>query len=132
MAVSRSPSWVGEAPSFSRTYGPKLLVEVREAGRLSVLKQEQGWAIADGYAGIEDAHLVVVNVRTETTGPLPKSLLADVRRLREDQVLFADIIGQRGARLPVTVLVADVTAPDDRGFKKALARIRRATRLATA
>jgi hypothetical protein len=110
----------------------KLLAEVRETGRLSVPKRKEGWAIADRYAGIEDAQLVVVNVRAEDDRAAAEELAADVKRVREDEALFADIIGHRGTRVPVTVVVADVTAPAAVDFKKALARIRRAVRLATA
>jgi NAD(P)-dependent dehydrogenase (short-subunit alcohol dehydrogenase family) len=99
---------------------------------LSVPKRKEGWAIADRYAGIEDAQLVVVNVRAEDDRAAAEELAADVKRVREDEALFADIIGHRGTRVPVTVVVADVTAPAAVDFKKALARIRRAVRLATA
>jgi hypothetical protein len=110
----------------------KLVAEVRQTGRLSVPKQKERWAIADRYAGIEDAQLVVVNVRAEGARVAAEELAADVKRVREDKALFADIIGHRGTRVPVTVVVADVTAPADVDFKKAIARIRRAIRSATA
>ncbi|MHB8244080.1 MAG: hypothetical protein ACYDGN_01830 [Acidimicrobiales bacterium] len=110
----------------------KLVAEVRQTGRLSVPKHKEGWAIADRYAGIEDAQLVVVNVRAEDDRAAAEELAADVKRVREDKALFADIIGHRGTRVPVTVVVTDVTAPADVDFKKALARIRRAIRSATA
>jgi len=110
----------------------KLVTEVRQTGRVSAPKQKERWAIADRYAGIEDAQLAVVNIRADDDRAAAEELAADVKRVREDKALFADIIGYRGTRVPVTVVVADVTAPADVDLRKALARIRRAIRLATA
>ena len=110
----------------------KLVTEVRQTGRVSAPKQKERWAIADRYAGIEDAQLAVVNIRADDDRAAAEELAADVNRLREDKALFADIIGYRGTRVPVTVVVADVTASADVDLRKALAKIRRAIRLATA
>ncbi len=109
----------------------KLLAEVRQTGRVSVPKQKERWAIADGYVGIEGAQLVVVNVRADEDRVAAEELAADVKKLREDETLFAEVIGPRGTRVPITVVVADVKAPDDKGVKKVVARIRRAIRSAT-
>lgn len=109
----------------------KLLTEVRKSGRRSAPKHKERWVIADRYAGIEDAQLVVVNARAHEDRAAAEEFAADVQRLREDETIFADILGLRGTRVPITVVVADVTALDDKALKKALARIRRAIRLAT-
>jgi sugar phosphate isomerase/epimerase len=51
-----------------------------------------------------------------------------VVRLRKDKELVADILGTRGNRIPVTAVVADLADPNDPGWKKAIARTRRAIR----
>lgn len=109
----------------------KLVAELREAGRRSGQSQRERWAIADRYAGIENAQLVIVNVRTEDDRAAAKELAADVKRVREESEFFDDIIGHRGTRVPVTVVTADVTVPAGVELKKALARIRRAVRSAS-
>ena len=86
----------------------KLLAEIRQTGRMSVPKQKERWAIADRYAGIEDAQLVVVNARADEDRVAAEELAADVKRLREDETLFADVLARRGTRVPITVVVADV------------------------
>ena len=85
----------------------KLLAEIRQTGRMSVPKQKERWAIADRYAGIEDAQLVVVNARADEDRVAAEELAADVKRLREDETLFADVLARRGTRVPITVVVAD-------------------------
>ncbi|MBK7539250.1 MAG: hypothetical protein IPI49_28575 [Myxococcales bacterium] len=66
------------------------------------------WALEDGYAGIERAQLVVVNVRSADRRPPMPSL--------------------SGNKLPVTAVVADLSNPKDVGLKKAVARVKRATK----
>jgi len=89
---------------------------------------EKHWSVADAYAGIEHAGLVVVNSRHGNNRQAAEALVADVVRLRKDKALAADILGTRGNRKPVTAVVADLADPDDPGRKKAIARIRRAIR----
>ena len=89
---------------------------------------EKHWSVADGYAGIEHAGLVVVNSRHGGNRRAAEALVADVVRLRKDEELAADILGTRGNRIPVTAVVADLADPDDPGRKKAIARARRAIR----
>ena len=72
--------------------------------------------------------MVVVNVRHDADRAAAEQLAADVNRIRKDEELFADILGRRGTRAPVTVVVADVTDPDDRGMRKVLAHVRRTFR----
>jgi NAD(P)-dependent dehydrogenase (short-subunit alcohol dehydrogenase family) len=80
---------------------------------------------ATGYAGIEHAQMVVVNVRHDSDRAAAEQMAADVNRIRKDEERFADILGRRGIRTPVTVAVANVTDREDRGTRKVLARVRR-------
>ena len=89
---------------------------------------EKHWSVADAYAGIEHAGLVVVNFRHGANRRAAEALVADVVRLRKDKELAADILGARGNRIPVTAVVANLADPDDPGRKKAIARTRRAIR----
>lgn len=89
---------------------------------------EKHWSVADAYAGIEHAQLVVVNSRHGGNRRAAEALVADVVRLRKDKELVADILGTRGNRIPVTAVVADLADPNDPGWKKAIARTRRAIR----
>jgi NAD(P)-dependent dehydrogenase (short-subunit alcohol dehydrogenase family) len=86
------------------------------------------WALAAGYEGIERAQLVVINVRSEDERVVAQILIEDVVRLRKDEAVFRDIIGHRGYKLPVTAVVADLSDPKDPGLKKAVARVKRATK----
>lgn len=84
------------------------------------------WAVAPRYAGIERAQLLVVNVRADRERVRAERLVADLLRLRKDDELFADILGFRGNRVPITAVVANLADPKDPGRRKALARARRA------
>jgi hypothetical protein len=106
----------------------KLLADLRKSGVLRAAKPRAHWAIADRYAGIEHAQMVVVNVRHDSDRAAAEQMAADVNRIRKNEELFADILGRRGTRTPVTVVVANVTDPDDRGTRKVLARVRRTFR----
>ena len=86
------------------------------------------WAIAEGHEGIQRAHLVVVNVRSEEERASAAALVDDVARLRKDEAVFRDVLGFRGTRTPVTALVADLSNPKDAGTRKALARVKRSTK----
>jgi hypothetical protein len=103
----------------------KLLADLRRSGGLRAAKPRARWAVADRYAGIEHAQMVVVNVRHDSDRAAAEQMAADVNRIRKDQELFADILGRRGTRTLVTVAVANVTDREDRGTRKVLARVRR-------
>jgi hypothetical protein len=92
---------------------------------------DKRWAIADRYAGIEHAQLVVVNARHEGQRQAAEQLVADIVRLRKDNDLLADILGPRGSRIPITAVAANIADPHDPARKKALARVRRAIRSAS-
>lgn len=85
-------------------------------------------AIAERYAGIQHARLVVVNIRGAHERRGGEQIVADIVRLRKDEELFDDILKFQGSKLPITAVVANLTDPDDQGRKKALARVRRALR----
>jgi len=86
------------------------------------------WAIAEPYAGLEDAGLVVVNIRGDDERAAGERLLADVVRLRKDENIFKDVLSFWGSRALITAVVANLADPNDPGRKKALARVRRALR----
>lgn len=126
----------GPIAEFTRTR-PGLLEETRTqllAGIVAARKARppktvQYWAIAERFAGIEQAQLVVVNARDERERKAGEQIVSDLVRLRKDENLFNDILGFRGSRTPITAVVANLTDPNDRGRKKALARARRALHL---
>ena len=86
------------------------------------------WALANGYAGIEDAQVVVTNTREGADSGGALRLLADVQRIRKDEEVFDDILGWRGTRTPITAVAANLADAADPGTRKALARIRRSIR----
>jgi hypothetical protein len=94
-------------------------------------KPTQHWAISDRYSGIEHAQLVVVNVRHDSERGAGEQLAADLVRLRKEEKLFNDVLGFRGSRIPITIVVANLAQPSDPGRRKALARVRRAFRSKT-
>jgi hypothetical protein len=115
---------------------PELLEKMRTrlsgaAQARSAPQSEERWAIADNYAGIEHAQLVVVNAHHDGQQQAAEQLVADIVRLRKDNDLRADILGPRGSRIPITALAANMADPDDPARKKALARVRRAIRSAS-
>ena len=86
------------------------------------------WAIAEGYAGIEHAQVVVVNVREQRDVAEGERLLAGLRRVRKDPEVFDDILGRRGTRIPITAATANLAASADPGTRKVVARIKRLIR----
>jgi len=86
------------------------------------------WALAEGYAGIERAQVVVANIRDESEQPAAVAFLEEVAQLRNDATVFADVMGYPRSKLPITAVAADLSNPKDAGLKKALARVKRATR----
>lgn len=86
----------------------------------------QRWALAEGFAGVEMARVVVINARSAGERERGEAMLPELMRLRKDRAVFDDVIGLRGNRLPVTVAVADVGDPKDKGLKRLLTRVKRA------
>jgi hypothetical protein len=113
-------------PTLFEEARTSLLAGIARAKKAPPPPPTEHWALAEGYEGIERAQLVVVNIRAEAERPCAEELVADVGRLRKEPALFQDILGIHGTRIPVTAVVANLADPEDRGRKKALARVRRA------
>ena len=143
----RSPDDAVGGAALHRLLGGELLAELARSNSALVAKMrailgdvsagpasasprgsETHWSVADAYAGIEHAGLVVVNSRHGGDRRAAEALVADVVGLRKDKALAADVLGSRGNRIPVTAVVADLADPDDPGHKKAIARTLRAIR----
>jgi hypothetical protein len=86
------------------------------------------WALEEGYAGAERAQLVVVNVRCDAERRAAEAFVDDIARLRKDEEVYRDVVGLRGNRRPVAAVIADLSNPKDAGLKKAVARVKRATK----
>ena len=63
----------------------KLLADIRKSGVLRAAKPRARWAVADRYAGIEHAQMVVVNVRHDSDRAAAEQMAADVNRIRKDE-----------------------------------------------
>ena len=50
------------------------------------------------------------------------------RASAKDEEVYRDVVGLRGNKLPVTAVIADLTNPKDAGLKKAVTRVKRATK----
>lgn len=109
----------------TRTKMLEAMAAARRGPRPTPVKQ---WAIADRYRGVEDAGLVVLNIRDDHERKAAERLLAEVARLREDEAVFKDVFSWRGSHSPITAVAADISDPRDAGTRKALARIRRSIR----
>ena len=86
------------------------------------------WALEEGFVGIERAQLVIVNARSDTDHRSAELAVAEVTRLRKDAEVYRDVVGLRRNKLPVTAVVANLVNPKDPGLKKAVARVKRATK----
>ncbi len=84
------------------------------------------WTLAPAYRGLENAGLVVVNVRAGEQRAAADAMLGEIARIRSDDAVRTSILGRFGHRIPVTTVVADLANPKDLGTKKAMARVRRA------
>jgi len=115
-------------PKLMEDAHAKLVSDIAAARKAPPPEPTWRWGISDPYSGIEHAQLIVVNVRNDHERQAGEQLVADVVRLRKEEQLFKDILGFRGSRTPVTVVVADLLKPEDPGRKKALARARRVFR----
>ena len=98
---------------------------VEKARQASPPEPTEHWAIADGYEGIERAQMVVVNFRLEDQRERAEGMLGELRRLREDEGVFADVLAPLGKRTPITAVAAKLSDPSDPGTRKAVARIKR-------
>jgi len=86
---------------------------------------KQRWELAEGFEGIQDAQVVVVNVHKGGHSQA-EPMLRDLHRLRADKGVFKDIFGWKGKRTPITAVAADLADPRDPGLRRLIARIKRA------
>jgi hypothetical protein len=100
-----------------------LLAEIERAAPAP--KSTRRWAISRGYEGIEQARVVVVNIRSAGERRGAERLVRDLERLRKDEAVFRDVRGRRGQRTASTEMIANLAHSHDHGLKKALARIGR-------
>jgi hypothetical protein len=117
-------------PALAEEVRRQLLTGIASFRTAPAPRAAERWAVAERFAGIENAGLVVVAVHDRGERDRAEQLAADALRLRRDPALFNDILGWRGHRTPITAVAADLTDPRDLGRRKAVARIRRSlTRL---
>lgn len=121
--------YVRRNPSMTEVVRNQLLAGIERFRDAPVSRPVEHWAVVERFRGIEDAGVVVVNVRAGGDRTGAEELVADALRLRKDQALFDDILGWRGHRTPITAVVADLADPRDPGRRKAVARIRRSLRV---
>jgi hypothetical protein len=94
---------------------------VEPSGQLS-----DRWELTEPYRGIENAQLVVINIRGTAEQRRGEAARGDVLRLRKDPRVFEDVFRLRGSRVPITAAVANLNNERDRGLKKAIRRTMRA------
>lgn len=124
----KAASLVARASPATEKARTELLAAIDQMRSAPPPEPTEHWALADGYAGIEDAQVVVTNTREGAHADGAVRLLADLQRLRKDEEVFEDILGWRGTRTPITAVVANLADAADPGTRKALARIRRSIR----
>lgn len=106
----------------------KILEEVRQqldTGRFPSTRRQE-WVLSPIYEGIQRAQLVLVNIHQESERGQAEKLLEELTRLRKDPEVFQDVMGLLRNKLPITGVVANLSAPQDAGLKKAIARLKRA------
>lgn len=99
---------------------------VRVGSAETVPKISERWEITEPYRGIENAQLVVINIRGTAEQRRGEAAREDVLRLRNEPQVFEDVFGLRGGRVPITAVVADLSNERDLGLKKAIRRVLRA------
>ncbi|MHB1526858.1 MAG: hypothetical protein ACYCZN_11380 [Candidatus Dormibacteria bacterium] len=121
--------YVRRNPSMAEELRKQLLLGIERFRDAPASSPVDHWAVTERFRGIENAGVVVVNVRAGGERSGAEQLAADALRLRQDKALFDDILGWRGQRTPITAVVADLADPRDPGRRKAIARIRRSLRV---
>jgi hypothetical protein len=120
--------FVRKNPGLAEDVRSRMLAGIAQVRSGPAPRTVECWAVSERFQGIQDAGLVVVNVRDPSERPAAEQLLVDLARLRKDDALFRDILGTRGHRTPITAVVADMADPRDAGRKKAVIRVRRTIR----
>jgi hypothetical protein len=123
----------GETVTFGRTPSDAPRPAPRPAPRRAARPPASPmWAIADAHAGLAEAQVVVVTMRSEEDRAVAQERLAEIARLRGDPEVFQDLrLRLVGGRVAITAVAADLTDRRDPGTRKALARARRAIRSTT-
>lgn len=127
---------LGESFAALRRRSPQAYEEFRRsfAAKLEEFRQAppppptEHWALHDGYQGIENAQLVIVNVRDGDNREAAEALLGELARLRKDPDVFRDVLGLRGHKVPITAVAANLMDARDTGLRKAIGRVKRAIR----
>lgn len=127
---------VGESLLMMALERPGVLDNLRRSssGKLTELRRSpppdptEHWVLEEGYEGIEIAQLVVVNARNAEERGAAERLVEDLGRIRKDDSIYREIVGLRGNKVPITVVIADLTDRKDVGLRKAIARVKRATK----
>jgi molybdopterin-guanine dinucleotide biosynthesis protein len=114
-------------PDILQDFRRLMEVTLEDARRSASPAPTQRRVLAADYEGIEQARLVIVNVRDDKERPAAQALLDELDRLRKDEILFREVFGWRASRLPITAVVANLSDPMDAGLKKAVARVKRIT-----
>jgi hypothetical protein len=112
-------------PELVEAARAELLEKLGQARELPASPLTKRWTVSERYAGIERAQLVIVHVRDEDERRRADVLVSDLVKLRQDNELFSDVLGNRGNRVPITAVAANLADPADPGGKKATARVRR-------
>lgn len=112
-------------PEVVGAIGREVEATRRKKGTASAPQLTEQWVLADGYEGLAQAQLVVINVRSAGDRITADTLVAEIPRLRKDPDVFRDVIGFAGDRRAITAVVANLEDPRDPGVKKAVARVRR-------
>jgi hypothetical protein len=115
----------GNSPEALDQTVRNLTKRIAELRKVPLPAPRTRWSLAEGYEGIQEAQVVVVNVGNGGH-PQAEAMLRDLRRLRADKAVFDDIFGWKGKRTPITAVAADLADPRDPGLRKAIARIKRA------
>ncbi len=127
MLGERGAEFARRNPTMLDETRTNLLAGIEKIRKARPPKPTVRWAIAEGYEGIEHAH-VVVNLREQRDVAGGERLLAGLRRVRKDPEVFDNILGRRGTRIPITAVTANLAASTDPGTRKVVARIKRLIR----
>ena len=127
-AADAVPAFARSHPTLLDDAGAAALAAFEQSRRRRPPTSMAHWALAEGYQGLEHAHMVVVNVRDDDERRRADTMLDEVARLRTDDAVFHDVLGWRGNKIPITAVVADLGDPADAGLRKALTRVKRSMR----
>lgn len=119
---------LGGPEAMARIFGPVELLKKASTVPGRSHAPTEHWALEAPYEGVQHAQLVVVSARSNADRTAAATLVAEVARLRKDNDVYRDVFGIRGRKLPVTAVVADLSNSKDPGLKKAVARVKRATK----